>query len=324
MRKTILAITVAALLLSANLCAQDAPPPKSADASASATPGSADAAQESDPRLAKAQAFLATLHFQQGDIAVPGADAHVNLGPEFRFLDKADTRQVLEHFWRNPPNDTVLGMVVPAATPLTDEHSWAVVITRTDDGHVSDEDAAKTDYAQLLKDMQKADVDDNAERKKAGYPELNLIGWAAPPRYDAANKKLYWARELASSDADQHTLNYDIRILGRSGYLSLNAVAGMNDIATVQSGMQQLLPSVEFDPGKRYADFDASHDRLAEYGIAALIGGGIAAKAGLFAKLGVILLAAKKFVILIVAGIAAFIRKLFGGKDKNKPGPTVQ
>ncbi len=246
------------------------------------------------------------------------------LGPEFRYLDKGDADKVLEHVWRNPHDDTVLGMVVPAAIPLTDDHSWAVVVTRKDDGHVADADAAKTDYAELLKTMQQGTLDENAERKKAGYPEMTLVGWALPPRYDAASKKLYWARELAATGADQHTLNYDIRVLGRSGYLSLNAVAGMNDLATVQAGMQQLLPMVDFDPGKRYADFNPSTDKLAAYGIAALVAGGIAAKAGLFAKLGVILLAAKKFIILAVAAVAAGIKKLFGGKDRNKPGPTVQ
>jgi len=80
----------------------------------------------------------------------------------------------------------------------------------------------------------------------------------------------------------------------------------------------------DFDAGQRYADFNPSTDKLAAYGIAALVAGGIAAKAGLFAKLGVILLAAKKFIILAVAAVGAALKKLFGGKDKNKPGPTVQ
>jgi uncharacterized membrane-anchored protein len=319
MRKTLLAASVAALLLTASVAAQDAAPAAGDSSANSATPSDA-----SDPRLAQAKAFLAKLNFQQGNIAVPGTDAHFDLGADFRYLDKNDADQVLEHFWRNPHDDAVLGMVVPAGLPLTDDHSWAVVITRTDEGHIADDDAAKTDYAELLKKMQEGDKEENEERKKAGYPEINLVGWAETPRYDAANKKLYWARELSSPGAEQHTLNYDIRILGRTGYISLNAVAGMNDIATVRTGMQQLLPKIEFDTGKRYADFDPSHDHLAAYGIAALVAGGIAAKAGLFAKIGVILLALKKFVIFIIAGIAAGIKKLFGGKDKNKPGPTVQ
>ena len=330
MRETILATGVAALLLSANLCAQGRPsapsqPPGSDEqASGAQQPANADQAQASNPRLAQARQLLASLNFQQGDIAVPDAKAHFDLGPEFRFLDKADTRKVLEQLWRNPPDDKVLGMVVPASTSLIDDHAWAVVVTRTDEGHVSDSDAEKTDYVQMLKNMQQGVADENPERTRAGYSAMTLVGWAAPPHYDAASKKLYWARELSFADAPQHTLNYDVRVLGRSGFLSLNAVAGINDSATVQSGMQQLLPMVEFDPGQRYADFNPSTDKLAAYGIAALVAGGIAAKVGLFAKFGAILLAAKKIILVAVAAIGAWIKKLFGGKDKNKPGPTVQ
>jgi uncharacterized membrane-anchored protein len=189
-----------------------------------------------------------------------------------------------------------------------------VVLTESDDGHVSDEDAAKTDYPKLLKQMQEATEDENAEREKAGYSALHLVGWAEPPHYDAARKKLYWARELAADGSAQHSLNYDIRVLGRSGYLSMNAVAGMNDVAAVKAGMQELLPMVDFDAGKRYADYDAKTDKLAAYGVAALIGGGIAAKAGLFAKLGVLLLAAKKFIVLGLAALAGLWRKFFGKK----------
>ncbi len=263
---------------------------------------------------AQAAKLVSSLHFRQGDVALAQADAHLNLGSQFRFLDTPDARKVLEDLWGNPPDDSVLGMVVPASVPLDSEHSWAVVLTESDDGHVSDEDAAETDYPKLLKQMQEDTEDENAERTKAGYPALHLVGWAEPPHYDSANKKLYWARELSADGADQHSLNYDIRVLGRSGYLSMNAVAGMNDVAAVKAGMQELLPMVDFDPGKRYADYDAKTDKLAAYGVAALIGGGIAAKAGLFAKIGALLLAGKKLVVLLLAAIAGVWRKFFGKK----------
>jgi len=99
-----------------------------------------------------------------------------------------------------------------------------------DDGYVSDEDASKIDYKEMLADMQKETREENAQRKEAGYETVDLIGWAVPPRYDAASKKLYWARELAFQGNDGHTLNYDIRVLGRHGYLSLNAIAGMDEL----------------------------------------------------------------------------------------------
>lgn len=261
--------------------------------------------------------FVASLQFRDGEIAVPGAQARFRLGQEFRYLEQADARRVLEQLWGNPPDESVLGMVVPRGRGVTDDHGWAVVVTYSDEGYVSDEDATKIDYTEMLADMKSGTQDENAARKEAGYEGIDLIGWAAPPRYDAASKKLHWAKELAFEGNDQHTLNYDIRVLGRRGYLSLNAVAGMNELGEVQAGMQKLLPMVEFDTGARYADFDKSNDKLAAYGLAALVGGGVAAKAGLFAKLGVLLLAGKKFIVFLLIGVAALVKKLWSGK-KNR------
>jgi uncharacterized membrane-anchored protein len=272
---------------------------------------------------AKLKAFIDSLHFRNGDIVLQQANARFHLGSQFRYLDKPDARRVLEEYWGNPPDDSVLGMVVPTAAPIDSDGGWAVVVTYSDEGYVSDEDAAKIDYAVMAKEIKDATEEANAERKEAGYPAVHMLGWAVPPRYDSASKKLYWAKEASFEGEAQHTLNYDIRVLGRHGFLSLNAVAGMSQLSSVQSGMQQLLPMAEFDAGARYADYDASNDKLAGYGIAALIGGGIAAKTGLLAKLGVMLLAGKKLVVFLFVGLIAGVRKLFGG-SKDKRDGTVR
>lgn len=263
-----------------------------------------------------------SLHFQAGSIALSDAGAHLQVAPGFRYLGHDDTRRVLEGLWGNPPDDDVIGMLVPDDAALDGEHSWAVLVTYNAEGHVSDEDASKIDYTQMLADMKQETVDANAARKEAGFDSVQLVGWAQPPSYDAAGKRLHWARELDFSGASQHTLNYDIRVLGREGYLSMNAIAGMGDLARVQAGIARVLPMAEFDAGQRYADYKPGSDKLASYGLAALVGGGLAAKAGLFAKLGVLLLAAKKFVVLAVLAIGAFARKLFG-KGKDKGGTVV-
>jgi uncharacterized membrane-anchored protein len=275
------------------------------------------ASAQAPDAAAQLKGFIDSLKFRSGDIAVPEAEAKFHLGTQFRYLDKADARRVLEELWGNPPDESILGMVVPTATPLDSEKSWAVVVTYSDEGYVSDEDAAKTDYSALLTELKEATREENAARKEAGYEPVELVGWAVPPRYDAASKKLYWAKEIAFQGGEQHTLNYDVRVLGRRGFLSLNAVAGMSELGAVQSGMQQLLPSAEFDAGARYADYDSSSDKAAGYGIAALIGGGIAAKTGLLAKLGALLIAGKKLIIFLFIGLAAFVRKLFGGGKDN-------
>lgn len=265
-----------------------------------------------------AEQFVAGLQFKEGDITVPKAHARFQLTPDFRYLEQADARRVLEDLWGNPPDESVLGLIVPRKPDLLADDSWAVVVTYSDEGYVSDEDAAKIDYAEMLTEMKQSMREENGARKEAGYGTVDLVGWAVPPRYDGSAKKLYWAKELSFNGSAEHTLNYDIRVLGRHGYLSLNAVADMTELAQVQKGMQELLPMTEFDAGARYADFDASTDKVASYGLAALVGGGLAAKAGLFAKIGLVFAKFWKLLLIGVVAIGAGIRRVFAGK-KEKP-----
>jgi len=144
---------------------------------------------------------------------------------------------------------------------------------------------------------------------------VELMGRAEAQHYDARDKKLYWAEELRFGETDANTVNYDIRVLGRHGYLSLNAIGDMQNMSQIQSGMQSLLPMAEFESGYRYADFNESTDKLASYGLAALVGGGLAAKTGLLAKIGALLLAGKKFIVLIFAGLVALVGRVFKKKD---------
>ena len=291
--------TAAALLLCAGFAhAQDADPAQN---------------QKQDP----VQSFVDSLAFRDGEIAVPEAHARLKLGEGFGYLEKADARRVLEDFWGNPADDTVLGMLVPASDPLGTDHSWAVILTWSDDGHVSDADAAEIDYTQLLADMQQETRDAAPALKEAGYPTAELVGWAQPPRYDAVGKRLHWAKHLQFEGQDGGTLNYDIRVLGREGYLSMNAVADVADLERVNAGMAEVLSMAEFDEGQRYADFNEDTDKTAAYGLAALVGGGLAAKSGLLAKLGLLLAKGWKLLLFAGIGIVAVVGKMRG---KNKDG----
>lgn len=277
-------------------------------------------AQQADEAQAKqkVQAFVSSLHYEDGNVALGDAKAHVDLGTDFRYLAHDDARRVLEELWGNPPDDEVVGLIVPRSPTLDQDGSWAVVVTQSHDGHVSDDDAAKIDYDDLLSDMKKGAEDENDERRKAGFGAVHIVGWAVPPRYDAADKKLYWAKELDFEGEGAHTLNYDIRVLGRDGYLSFNAVSGIDRLPQVRTQMEQLVPRVSFDGGARYADFDRSTDKVAAYGLAALVAGGIAAKTGLFAKLGLLLLGLKKLLIPLFVAVAAGFRKVMGLFKRSK------
>jgi uncharacterized membrane-anchored protein len=283
-----------------------------------AAPFSASAAAPADSNDADQvtpEQFLASLSPQHGSIKLPGDIARLDLSKEFYYLNPTDTEKLLTEGWGNPPGFSNLGMIVPSnVSPLAAE-GWGVIISYNDDGHISDEDAAKIDYNDLLKQMQAEDEEDNKQRKEQGYGALYLLGWAEQPRYDAQSHKMYWARELKAEEAKDSTLNYSIRVLGREGVLELNAVAAMADLPTIKREMPKVLASTNFTEGNRYADYNPSTDKLASYGLAALVAGGIASKAGLFAKLGVLLLAGKKFIVLGLVGLGVLIRQLFKKKS---------
>jgi uncharacterized membrane-anchored protein len=264
------------------------------------------------------KSLLGELRFLEGAQTIDQANAVLALDTEFRYLAASDARRVLEEFWGNPPDDTVLGMVVPAQGALDDPESWAVVVTYSDDGYVSDEEAAAIDYDALLQELKEGTSQENEMRRQAGYPTVELVGWATAPRYDATAKKLHWAKELAFEGSEDHTVNYDVRVLGRRGYLSLNAVSNKAQLAAVEAGMRRLIPQASFVTGERYADFDESSDKVAAYGIAALVGGTLAAKTGLFAKLFALLLAAKKIVIPLAIGAVVLVARLFKRKSDAK------
>lgn len=264
---------------------------------------SGDAAREptAEEIAAAMQKFDAELKLQSGKVTVGDNLAELDVPEAFRFTGPEGTRKVLEA-WGNPPGSEALGMLFPAGlSPIADD-SWGVVISYVEEGHVDDDDAKDIDFGELLAEMQKDTGEGNLERQKAGFSAVRLIGWAEPPHYDPATKKLYWAKELEFVGNEHHTLNYSIRVLGRKGVLELNAVAGMKQLATVRGEMQSVLKFVEFKPGNRYEDFNEKIDQVAVYGIGALVAGKVAAKAGLFKGLFVLLLASKK---LVVAGLVA-------------------
>ncbi|MDH2002342.1 DUF2167 domain-containing protein, partial [Pseudomonas sp. GD03691] len=269
-------------------------------------------AAESDEEMSP-ETFVASLHFQKGKVVVGDNLATFDLPDNFVFLGSADAERVLEA-WGNPPSDPPLGMLMPTGVSPFAAESWAVTVQYEEGGYVSDEDAAKIDYAEMLKDMQDDLKQANPQREQQGFEAIQLIGWAAPPRYDAAEKKLYWAKELQFGDAKEHTLNYNIRALGRKGVLVLNFVAGMEQLPEIEKNVGKVLAMTEFNPGNRYVDFNPSVDKVAAYGLGALIAGKVAAKVGLFATLLVLL---KKLWIVPALAIG-WIARRFKRKPSNE------
>lgn len=262
---------------------------------------------EQQQALEQLQALVDTLNPQAGEITLGNDLATLNVPEEFYFLNGTDAATVLVDIWGNPPDQSVMGMLFPTRFSPIDYDAWAVSIEYAEDGHVSDTDAANIDYDELLEGMQKDIRRSNSDRIDAGYQPIELVGWAEPPHYDAASKKLYWAKEVRFGEDPDTTLNYEIRALGRKGILSMTFIAATRQLVEINENREAVLAMVDFNEGNRYSDFDSNLDEVAAYGIGALVAGKVAAKAGL---IGALLLILKKFGIFLVLGLAAFARKI--------------
>lgn len=251
-----------------------------------------------------------------GTITIGSNLATFKIPVGFKFLNPEQSKYVLSELWGNPPSES-LGMIFPSEANEYIPTTWAIEITYEEDGHVKDDDAKDINYDDLLKQIQEETEKINPERKKLGYATYEMLGWASDPYYDEQAKKLHWAKRLLFEGDSLETLNYNIRILGRKGVLVLNAIGGMDQLPEIKSNINNLLAAVNYTEGNRYQDFDESVDKVAAYGIGGLIAGGILAKTGLLAKIGLIF---AKFAKIIIAGAAVAIGgivKFFSGKKDD-------
>jgi uncharacterized membrane-anchored protein len=216
----------------------------------------------------------------------------------------------------NPGQDERLqGLVFP-------EHGgpWFATIRYEAAGFVKDDDAREWNADDLLKSYREGTDHANAEREKMGVPPLEIVGWAERPAYDASTHRLAWAMASRSKGAPasvEQGVNYNTYALGREGYFTVNLVTDLKELPTYKDSARTLLSSLEYKNGKRYEDFSASTDRVAEYGLAALVVGVGAKKLGLFAVAAAFLAKFAKVLILAAVGFGGAILKLFGRKKTS-------
>ena len=217
----------------------------------------------------------------------------------------------------NPGSDEALqGLVFPA-----DNAGWFMTVRFEPSGYIKDDDAKGWDVDELLKSYQEGTEASNAERLKMGVPALEVLGWAEKPAYDAATHRLAWAmssRHKGAAADEPQGVNYNTYVLGREGYFSMNLITGLADLPAHRPAAQGLLQALAFDDGKRYADFQPGTDKVAEYGLAALVVGVAAKKLGLIAVVLAFVAKFAKVIFLAVAGFGALAAK-FWKRDKKAP-----
>lgn len=210
----------------------------------------------------------------------------------------------------NHPDERELGLIFPQA----ENQDWMVVAEYEPAGYIKDDDAKNWNVDDMFKSLKEGTEAANEERRKEGYPELDILGWVEKPTYTEASHRLVWsmsARHKGASADDPTSINYNTYALGREGYITLNLITGLQAIPQDKAHAQTLLAALDFNEGKRYADFNQSTDKVAEYGLAALVGGLAAKKLGMFALAAGFFAKFAKVILLAGAGAVAVIGKFF-------------
>lgn len=265
---------------------------------------------------AKIDSIEKTFRYEHGTINLKNGVGKIIIPNGFKYLNPVQAERVLVEIWGNPKSENItLGLILPEKQGVLAQNGYVFNIQYDEIGYVKDDDADDIDYDDLLTEMKKEVVEENKERKKEGYEQVSIVGWAAKPFYDEDRKILHWAKEIKFGNSPVNTLNYNVRVLGRKGVLVLNAIATKADLPLVQKDISKVLDIVKFNEGYQYKDFDSSVDEVAAWTIGGLVAGKVLAKVGLFAIIA-------KFGKLIILGFlgafGAFKNKIKNLFSKNK------
>jgi uncharacterized membrane-anchored protein len=232
--------------------------------------------------------------------------AEIKVPEGYRFAGADGTRKFLE-LTQNPPSGSELGVLIPARKENEESNAfWFVIFEFHEIGYVKDDDRDKLNPDNLLKELQTNTEEGNKERAKRGWPAYNIDGWYKPPFYDVSTKNLTWATRghALENGKEDKSVNYSIRILGRHGTMDVDLVLGPDVVSSVLPRFADVLKGFSFKTGHSYAEFRPG-DKVAEYGLAALVAGGataIAFKTGLLAKFW-------KLIVAMFVALSAMIKR---------------
>lgn len=255
-----------------------------------------------------AERLFETIQWLDGpDTARIGSESQVAVPANCRFTGAAGARTFML-VTENPPAGNELGVLLCAK----DEESqpWFVVFSWDDSGYVRDDDAGELDADAILASLREGTEEGNQERQSRGWSTMTLTGWVRPPYYDPRTQNLTWATNIRDDASRSESVNHSVRLLGRGGVMHADLVIDPSQLAATMPEFDKIVSTHSFVAGRRYSEWREG-DKMAAYGVTALVAGGIAAKTGLLGKLA-------KFLWVGVLGVVAWLRSLFGGKKHEE------
>ena len=220
----------------------------------------------------------------------------------------------------NSESPELYGLIVP----MDEKDNALFTVEYRADGYVKDDEAQDLNPDDILQSYKEGTEQANAERVQQGYPALEVTGWAQKPVYNAASHRLTWAmlgHDKGASTSENDGVNYETRILGREGVISITLLVSAKELSASQAKADALTAGLKYNEGKKYENFSASAgDKVAEDGLATLITGVVAKKLGLFAAILAFLAKFAKVGLIAVFAAFPFLKRFF--KRKEKPQVT--
>jgi uncharacterized membrane-anchored protein len=236
--------------------------------------------------------------------------AVLHLPTGFIFVPRPDADKMMQR-WGNSVDERFLGLILPAQ-----EENWTIVAEWEASGYIRDDDAKNWNVDDMLDTIREGTKAANEDRVKQGFKPLEVVGWVQKPEYNSGLHQLVWsmAARHEGEPNDKQGINFNTYALGREGYVTLNLITDLDQIDRYRSQASLLLSNLEFVKGKQYGEFDEGTDHVAEYGLAALVGGIAAKKIGLFAVFAAFAAKFAKLIAAAAVGLSVAAKRFFKPK----------
>ncbi|MDP6523794.1 MAG: DUF2167 domain-containing protein [Kiritimatiellia bacterium] len=230
--------------------------------------------------------------------------AEIDIPEGYMFARGKDTQRLMEAM-----GNIASGQEVGFLTPTN--LSWFVVFEFSDVGYIKDDEKDTLDPDAMLESIREGNKQSNEYRAERGIGKLKILGWETEPRYNPDTQNLEWAIRAQDEDEGIPIINHNTRVLGRRGVMKATLVVDADALLSTLPTFRQRMASFEFGKDEKYSEFRKG-DKIAKYGLSALVVGGAAAvavKSGLLRHIW-------KLLVVGGAAIGAFFKKLFGRKEK--------
>jgi uncharacterized membrane-anchored protein len=237
--------------------------------------------------------------------------AGIDVPKDYMFVDGNGARKLME-VMGNFTSGSEVGLLAPTSMV------WFAIFRFSDDGYVKDDDKDKLNADKILRSIREGTEDANKERKRRGWATMKVVGWQQEPAYNEATHNLEWA--VIGESEGERVINYNTRILGRRGVMEVKLVVGSDELEANLPAYKQLVGTFDYKAGERYAEYKQG-DKLAQYGLTALVAGGavaVAAKTGLLATIILFFKKAWKLLIIALVAVGAFVKRIIFGRSHQE------